>query len=119
MVYVMLADGFEEVEAIEPIDILKRGGVDVTTVGVKSKTVTGAHGIEVTADIEINGVEPEKMELLMLPGGIGHEILDASNDVHGLLNYVPHRQFWVRKCYLRIKKRLVSRVTKSIFTVQT
>ena len=56
MVYVMLADGFEEVEAIEPIDILKRGGVDVTTVGVKSKTVTGAHGIEVTADIEINGV---------------------------------------------------------------
>ena len=46
MVYVMLADGFEEVEAIEPIDILKRGGVDVTTVGVKSKTVTGAHGID-------------------------------------------------------------------------
>ena len=84
MVYVLLADGVEEVEAIEPIDILKRGGVDVTTVGVKSKTVTGAHGIEVTADIEINGVEPEKMELLMLPGGIGHEILDASNDVHGL-----------------------------------
>ena len=59
MVYVMLADGFEEVEAIEPIDILKRGDVDVTTVGVKSKTVTGAHGIEVTADIEINEVEPE------------------------------------------------------------
>ena len=95
MVYVMLADGFEEVEAIEPIDILKRGGVDVTTVGVKSKTVTGAHGIEVTADIEINGVEPEKMELLMLPGGIGHEILDASNDVHGLLNYVVANRIYV------------------------
>lgn len=60
MVYVMLADGFEEVEAIEPIDILKRGGVDVTTVGVKSKTVSGAHGIEDDADIEINGVEPER-----------------------------------------------------------
>ena len=95
MVYVMLADGFEEVEAIEPIDILKRGGVDVTTVGVKSKTVTGAHGIEVTADIEINGVEPEKMELLMLPGGIGHEILDASNDVHGLLNYAVANRIYV------------------------
>ena len=95
MVYVMLADGFEEVEAIEPIDILKRGGVDVTTVGVKSKTVTGAHGIEVTADIEINEVEPEKMELLMLPGGIGHEILDASNDVHGLLNYAVANRIYV------------------------
>lgn len=87
MVYVMLADGFEEVEAIEPIDILKRGGVEVTTVGVKGKTVTGAHGIIVTADIEINEVNPEDMELLMLPGGAGHEILDASNEVHGLINY--------------------------------
>lgn len=87
MVYVMLADGFEEVEAIEPIDILKRGGVEVVTVGVNGKTVIGAHGIVVTADIEINEVDAEKMDLLMLPGGAGHELLDASNGVHGLLNY--------------------------------
>lgn len=87
MVYVMLADGFEETEAIEPIDILRRGGIEVATVGVKGKKVTGSHGIEVTADIDMNEVDPEKMELLMLPGGIGHEILDASNEVHGLINY--------------------------------
>ncbi|MCD8180737.1 MAG: DJ-1/PfpI family protein [Firmicutes bacterium] len=87
MVYVLLADGFEEVEAIEPIDILKRGGVEVLTAGVKSKTVTGAHGITVTADITIQEVDPSNMELLMLPGGAGHEILDASNEVHGLINY--------------------------------
>lgn len=87
MVYVMLADGFEEVEAIEPIDILKRGGVEVTTVGVKGKTVTGAHGIVVTADITINEVDADNMELLMLPGGAGHELLDASNEVHGLINH--------------------------------
>lgn len=87
MVYVMLADGFEETEAIEPIDILKRGGVDVVTVGVKDKTVTGSHGITIITDIGIEEVDPEKMELLMLPGGMGHEILDASNEVHGLINY--------------------------------
>lgn len=87
MVYVMLADGFEETEAIEPIDILKRGGVDVVTVGVNGKEVTGAHGIRVSADIDIREADPEEMELLMLPGGAGHEILDASERVHALINY--------------------------------
>lgn len=87
MVYVMLADGFEEVEAIEPIDILKRGGVEVTTVGVTGITVIGAHGIAVTADITLDDVKRDDMELLMLPGGMGHELLDASNEVHALISY--------------------------------
>lgn len=95
MVYVLLADGFEEVEAIEPIDILTRGGVEVTTVGVTGKVVTGAHGILVTADIEINEVTPDDMELLMLPGGAGHELLDASNEVHGLINYAVSNGLYI------------------------
>ncbi len=95
MVYVLLADGFEEVEAIEPIDILTRGGVEVTTVGVTGKVVTGAHGIPVTADIEINEVTPDDMELLMLPGGAGHELLDASNEVHGLINYAVSNGLYI------------------------
>lgn len=95
MVYVMLADGFEEVEAIEPIDILRRGGVEVTTVGVGGKTVEGAHGIQVTADIEIGEVVPENMELLMLPGGAGHELLDASNEVHALINYAVSNGLYI------------------------
>lgn len=88
MVYVLLADGFEEVEAITPIDILRRAGVEVTTVSIKDKTVTGAHNIPVTADVlvsELNGVTD--MEVLMLPGGAGHELLDASNEAHALINY--------------------------------
>ncbi len=95
MVYVLLADGFEEVEAIEPIDILTRGGVEVTTVGVTGKVVTGAHGIPVTADIEINEVTPDDMELLMLPGGAGHELLDASNEVHRLINYAVSNGLYI------------------------
>lgn len=87
MVYVILADGFEEIEAIEPIDIMRRAGIEVKTAALQNKVVTGAHNIPVTADIAIDEIEPEKMDLLMLPGGAGHELLDASNDVHGLLNY--------------------------------
>ena len=87
MVYVILADGFEEVEAIEPIDIMRRAGIDVKTAALKNRVVTGAHNIHVTADIMIDEIEPEKMDMLFLPGGVGHELLDASNEVHGLLNY--------------------------------
>lgn len=96
MVYVLLADGFEEIEAIEPIDILRRGGVEVTTVSVMpEKTVTAAHGIPVTADILINEVTPENMTMLMLPGGGGHEVLDASNEVHALINYALSNNIYI------------------------
>lgn len=89
MVYVLLADGFEEVEAIEPIDIMRRCGIDVTTASVMGrKEVEGAHGIFVTADVLIEEVNPEDMEMLVLPGGgKGHELLDASNAAHALINY--------------------------------
>jgi 4-methyl-5(b-hydroxyethyl)-thiazole monophosphate biosynthesis len=50
MVYLFLADGFEEIEALAPVDILKRGGVLVTTVSIGEKAVTGAHQITVMAD---------------------------------------------------------------------
>ena len=89
MVYVLLADGFEEVEAIEPVDIMRRCGIEVLTASVMvTKTVMGAHGIPVTADISVKEINPDDMELLMLPGGgKGHELLDASNDVHALINH--------------------------------
>ena len=65
MVYVILADGFEEIEAIEPTDIMRRAGIDVRTVSITDRlTVCGAHGITVTADMMINDVEPDEMELL-------------------------------------------------------
>lgn len=71
MVYVLLGTGFEEMEAIAPIDLLRRAGIDVKTVGVTGKTVYGSHGIGVEADILPEDMELDAMEMIVLPGGLG------------------------------------------------
>lgn len=87
MVYVLLANGFEEIEVIEPVDIMRRAGLSVSLVSIKTDIeVTGAHNIIVKADTTIDKVNPSDISLLMLPGGAGHELLDASNEVHYLIN---------------------------------
>ena len=53
MVYVLLGTGFEEVEAVAPVDLMRRAGIPVLTVGINGKTVFGGHGIGVASDIEI------------------------------------------------------------------
>ena len=55
MVYLFLADGFEEIEALTPVDILRRAGAEVKTVavGTEGKTVTGSHKIRVEADLSL------------------------------------------------------------------
>lgn len=100
MVYMILADGFEEIEAIEPLDILRRGGVNIETVSISdTKTVKGAHGIEVNADITLDEFKLDDMEMVILPGGMGHELLDASNDVHTIINYaVAHKKYIAAIC---------------------
>lgn len=71
MVYVLLGTGFEEMEAIAPIDLMRRAGIDVKTVGVTGKTVYGSHGIGVVADILPEDMELDAMEMIVLPGGLG------------------------------------------------
>ena len=79
MVYMFLADGFEETEALAPLDILRRGGVEVQTVGVTGGYVTGAHGITVKADILPPIALKDNTEAVILPGGgVGTQNLDAS-----------------------------------------
>lgn len=70
MVYVFLAEGFEETEAITPIDMLRRVGAEVVTVGVTGKTVSGSHGIPVVCDTVIDDISDEGIEMLVLPGGM-------------------------------------------------
>lgn len=72
MVYVFLADGFEEIEALAPVDLLRRAGVEVETVSIKTgeKVVNGARGISVNANITIDEVDLTKASMLVLPGGM-------------------------------------------------
>lgn len=71
MVYVLLGTGFEETEAIAPIDLLRRAGVQVLTVGLNGKVITGGHGIGVEADITIDQMDLTDLEMIVLPGGLG------------------------------------------------
>lgn len=71
MVYVLLGTGFEEMEAIAPIDLMRRAGIQVMTVGVTGKTVTGGHGISIEADVEIGQMDLTDLEMIVLPGGLG------------------------------------------------
>lgn len=71
MVYVLLGTGFEEVEAITPVDLLRRAGVQVLTVGVNGKTVYGGHNIGVEADITLDEIDLTNLEMIVLPGGLG------------------------------------------------
>ena len=71
MVYVLLGKGFEETEAITPIDLLRRAGVEVLTVGIGSKVICGGHGIGVEADITLEEMDLTNLEMIVLPGGLG------------------------------------------------
>ncbi len=94
MVYILLADGFEEIEALTPVDILRRSDIEIKTVGVTGKAQTGAHGITVECDITIDEISDD-LDMLILPGGAGYEILDASNKVHGLINHCVSRGIYI------------------------
>ncbi|MEI8087416.1 MAG: DJ-1 family glyoxalase III [Paludibacter sp.] len=85
--YVFLAEGFEEIEAITPIDILRRADILVTTVSILShKEVCGAHGIKIVADILFEDANYSDADMLLLPGGMpGTKNLDAHAGLKKLL----------------------------------
>ncbi len=88
MIYMFLADGFEEVEALAPLDILRRANADIVTVGVTGEYIKGAHDIVVKADISLGDVKCEKIDALILPGGLsGTNNMDNSPEVKNLVQY--------------------------------
>ena len=71
MVYEFLATGFEEVEALAPVDILRRGGVEIKTVSVTGDLlVESAHGVAIKADLLFEDADLASADLLLLPGGL-------------------------------------------------
>lgn len=69
--YIFLANGFEEIEAVTPVDVLRRAGMEVVTVSVnESVEVTGAHGVTVKADTTIAALAAPEAEWLICPGGM-------------------------------------------------
>ena len=89
MVYCFLAEGFEEMEAIVPIDILRRGEVDVQIVGVGEDIITGAHGISVYTDLTAQEITlDDTVEMIILPGGMpGTLNLEANKYVQAAIDF--------------------------------
>lgn len=71
MVYMLLGTGFEETEAVAPLDLLRRAGVEVKTVGLNGKLVYGSHHIGIEADLELAQLDTNQLEMVILPGGLG------------------------------------------------
>jgi len=84
--FILLAEGFEEVEAITPIDFLRRAGIDVTIAGIDGEIITGSHGIRVKADSRVDELSPEDFDAAVIPGGMpGAENVFASEPARALI----------------------------------
>lgn len=86
MIYLFLADGFEETEALVPYDILRRGKADIVKVGVTGEYVTSSHNVEVKSDISLEEAAKAEPEMVILPGGMpGTTNLDSSDTVRNIV----------------------------------
>lgn len=96
MIYVLLANGFEEIEVVTPIDIMRRAGLSVELVSVSGKKeVCGAHEMILSVDITADEIDMSDMDMLILPGGPGHVHLDGSKRVHELIEYAVKNEIYI------------------------
>ena len=79
MIYMFLADGFEEVEALCPLDLMRRAGLSVKTVGINKNEIVGAHGIKIIADMSDIEYSDNEAEMIFLPGGMPGTLNLANN----------------------------------------
>lgn len=99
MVYVLLAAGFEEIEAVAPVDLMRRAQIDVQFVSIGGDLITGRSGIAVKADIGIEDIRLDQMEMIVLPGGGGVDGIGASAPAVAAIRYAyEHQKFIAAIC---------------------
>ena len=85
-ILVPLAEGFEEIEAVAIVDVLRRAGLDVTVAGLRPGPVKGSHGIPISPDADLGALDLSSFTMLVLPGGMpGTRNLAADERVLGLV----------------------------------
>ncbi|MDR2908588.1 MAG: DJ-1/PfpI family protein [Oscillospiraceae bacterium] len=87
MIYIFFAEGFEEIEAVATLDLLRRAGLPVKSVGLGGRTVAGSHGISVVCDISEEEFDTSDLTAVILPGGPGTANLEKSRTVQGAIRY--------------------------------
>lgn len=97
MVYVFFGHGFEEIEAITTLDILRRAELTVHAVGIGSKTITGSHGLTVHCDmLDKQAGNAKGLEMIVLPGGMpGTLTLEKSTVVNAYIDYAIKNDIWL------------------------
>jgi len=96
MVYILLAPGFEEAEALVPADLLRRAKVDVKLASIAGEMVSGSHGITVAADTTLEHVDLSQAEMVVLPGGgVGVKNLGGEPAVEQLVRQAAEKGLWV------------------------
>ena len=96
MVYILLAPGFEEMEALVPADLLRRANIETALVSIGDRAVTGSHQITVQADLTLDQVELDRAEMIVLPGGsVGVKNLGEELKVEALVREAVRRDIWV------------------------
>jgi 4-methyl-5(b-hydroxyethyl)-thiazole monophosphate biosynthesis len=96
VIYIFLADGFEEIEAIAPIDMLRRAGLEVKIVGIGKRLITSGRGVTVTADIVDSEAVFDNLQMVVLPGGMpGAENLFNSEIVKKFIIYANENNIYI------------------------
>lgn len=96
MIYVWIGHGFEEIEALAVVDVLRRAELTVQMVGIGGRQVIGSHGITVLCDIADTDATPEELEMIVLPGGMpGTLSLERSEIVQSFIDFAADNDRWI------------------------